>query len=103
MAKGGKRAGAGRKPSTLKGLVKKLGKFDAEALLAKINQNQKWQQLANSEDQRIVLETLKYLSDRAYGKAKQTIEGAGANGEHLVVIRHSIPRPVQSGSTMCND
>ncbi len=77
-SKGGKRPGAGRKPSTLKGIAKRLPRETAELLLAEINANAKWAALANSDDERIVLETLKYLSDRAYGKPRQdnTVEVA---------------------------
>ena len=69
--KGGKRPGAGRKPSTLKGIAKKLPRESAELLLSEINANAKWVALANSDDERIQLEVLKYLSDRAYGKPRQ--------------------------------
>lgn len=71
--KGGKRPGAGRKPSTIKGIAKKLPKESAEILLTEINANSKWVSLSNSADERIQLETLKYLTDRAYGKARQAI------------------------------
>lgn len=37
--KGGKRPGAGRKPSTLKGIAKKLPRESAELLLSEINAN----------------------------------------------------------------
>lgn len=77
MAAGGKRKGAGRKPSTIKGLVKKLGKFDAEALLAKINGNQKWLELSSCGDPRVELEVMKYLTDRAYGKVTQPLMHSG--------------------------
>jgi hypothetical protein len=77
MAAGGKRAGAGRKPSTIKGLVKKLGKFDAEALLSKINGNQKWIDLASCGEPRVELEVMKYLTDRAYGKVTQPLDHSG--------------------------
>jgi hypothetical protein len=78
VGRGGKRPGAGRKPSTLKGIVKKLPRESAELLLAEINANAKWIALANSKDERIQLEVLKYLSDRAYGKPRQdnTVEVA---------------------------
>ena len=79
-SKGGKRPGAGRKPSTLKGIARKLPKEIAEILLAEINAHQKWLDLADSKDERIVLDTLKYLSDRAYGKAPQAMEVTGPQG-----------------------
>lgn len=74
--KGGKRPGAGRKPSTIKGIAKKLPRESAELLLSEINANSKWVSLANSADERIQLETLKYLTDRAYGKPPQAIEAS---------------------------
>ena len=90
--KGGKRPGAGRKPSTIKGIAKKLPKESAEILLVEINANSKWISLANSKDERIVLEALKYLSDRAYGKARQSIEASG-QGNVEVVLVHSVKTP----------
>jgi hypothetical protein len=75
MASGGKRQGAGRKPSTIKGLVKHLGKFDAEALFVKIKGREKWEELAESDDENVRLKTLIYLTDRAYGKVSQPISG----------------------------
>lgn len=81
--KGGKTAGAGRKPSTLKGIAKLLPRETAELLLAEINAHKKWVNLANSDDERIVLESLKYLTDRAYGKANQAVEHTGPAGGPL--------------------
>lgn len=69
--KGGKRPGAGRKPSTLKGIAKRLPRETAELLLAEINANAMWVALANSNDERIRLEVLKYLTDRAHGRPRQ--------------------------------
>jgi hypothetical protein len=78
--KGGKRAGAGRKPSTIKGIVKKLPKDTAVLILSEINANSKWKTLSESKDERVQLEVLKYLTDRAHGKAKQKIEHMGEDG-----------------------
>lgn len=88
---GGKRAGAGRKPSTLSGIAKKLPRETAELLLAEIKANHKWVELADSDDERIVLETLKYLTDRAHGKARQSMEVMGEDGgpvqsEHRIIL-----------------
>lgn len=77
---GGKRQGAGRKPSTIKGLTAKLPKETAHLILDTIRANQKWVSLADSDDERIVLETLKYLTDRAHGKARQSVEHSGEGG-----------------------
>ncbi|MGD0733844.1 MAG: hypothetical protein ABR976_01810 [Terracidiphilus sp.] len=91
--KGGKRPGAGRKPSTIKGITKRLPKESAEILLAEINANSKWVSLANSADERIQLETLKYLTDRAYGKARQAIQATVKGDQPLeVVVRRIGPR-----------
>lgn len=88
--KGGKRPGAGRKPSTIKGIAKKLPKESAELLLAEINAHSKWLSLANSNDERIMLETLKYLSDRAYGKPQ--VAHTGPDGGPIQIVS-TIPRP----------
>jgi hypothetical protein len=74
--RGGRRLGAGRKPTTIKGIAKKLPRETADLLLTEINANSKWIVLANSKDERIRLETLKYLTDRAYGKPRQSIEAS---------------------------
>jgi hypothetical protein len=72
--RGGRRPGAGRKPSTIRGIVRRLPKDTAELVLAEINANHKWVELARSKDERIVLEVLKYLTDRAYGRPRQSVE-----------------------------
>ena len=77
-SKGGRRPGAGRPPSTVKGIAKRLPKEIAELLLSEIGAHAKWIKLSKSDDERIVLDTLKYLSDRAYGKAPQAMELTGS-------------------------
>jgi hypothetical protein len=69
--RGGARPGAGRKPSTLKGVLKQLPKDQAAGILAEVDADGKWKKLLNSRDERVRLETLKYLTDRAHGKARQ--------------------------------
>jgi hypothetical protein len=91
-SRGGKRPGAGRKPSTIKGITKKLPRESAELLLSEINAQSKWIALANSKDERIALETLKYLTDRAYGKARQSIEARALGTVGLTMV-HSVPLP----------
>ena len=76
-ARGGKRDGAGRKPRTINTVVKKLPKDTASLILAEIKANQKWVRLANSEDERVQLDVLKYLTDRAFGKAPQELKNTG--------------------------
>lgn len=73
-AHGGSRKRAGRKPSTIKGLAKTLPRESAELLLNEIKAHKKWVDLAKSADERIVLDTLKYLTDRAYGKPTQAVD-----------------------------
>jgi len=90
--KGGKRPGAGRKPSTIKGISKRLPRESAELILAEIKANSMWLRLADSKDERIRLETLKYLTDRAFGKARQSIEATAERNVGLVLI-HSVPMP----------
>lgn len=87
MPKGGKRLGAGRKPHKIKGLLKDLPPDTAALILTDMDAAKKWRQLADSKDERIVLDTLKYLTDRAYGKPKQAIEHSGEDGgpiEHCI-------------------
>lgn len=71
---GGSRERAGRKPSTLKGLAKTLPRETAELLLHEIKAHEKWVKLSKSADERIVMDTLKYLTDRAHGKAPQAVD-----------------------------
>jgi len=91
-SRGGKRLGAGRKPSTIKGISKRLPRESAELILAEIKANSMWLRLADSKDERIRLETLKYLTDRAFGKARQSIEATAERNVGLVLI-HSVPMP----------
>jgi hypothetical protein len=88
--KGGKRAGAGRKPSTIKGIARKLPRESAELILAEIKANRKWIELANSEDERIVLDVMKYMTDRAYGKAAQAMELSGPEGGAIEVVKRVV-------------
>lgn len=78
--KGGKTPGAGRKPSTIKGILRNLPKDTAALILAEIDAGKKWVSLAHSEDEAIVFKTLAYLTDRAFGKAKQAVEVTGEEG-----------------------
>ena len=80
---GGRREGAGRKPSTLKGVLTRFGRQSrdvAKSVLAEIDAFAKWKLLSESPDERIRLDTLKYLTDRAFGKPKQGVELSGVAG-----------------------
>lgn len=73
QARGGKRKGAGRKPCTISGIVKQLPDGSAKLLLAEIKANTRLIQLAQSEDENVSLQTIKFLWEHAYGKAPQTL------------------------------
>lgn len=80
--KGGRRPGAGRKP---KPKLPFAPKAQADLVLDKlgsVHQGKKlptaddlWLQLLTSKDERIKLDTLKYLTDRREGKPIQRIAG----------------------------
>lgn len=74
---GGKRKGAGRKPFTIKGIVKKLSKFSAELILHEIKANEKLVELAHCGEPSVELQTIKFLWQQAYGLPKQPIEDLG--------------------------
>ncbi len=83
---GGARPGAGRPLGSL-GKKKLATKDIAHKILAGIDQEKAWRELMESEDQRIRLEALRYLSDRAYGKATQGIELQGGADFQIIVER----------------
>jgi hypothetical protein len=91
---GGKRPGAGRKPSTIKGVAARLPKDTAGLILATIKENQLWGDLLTNSDPRIRLDALKYLTDRRDGRAKQAVD-MNHSGSGIVVLHTSIPRPVR--------
>ena len=74
--RGGHRKGAGRKSKASKLLQ---AGFVANWFTEEF-QEIKWKSLAESEDERIVLEAMKYLTDRIHGKAKQAVEHSGPEG-----------------------
>lgn len=76
MNHGGKRSGAGRKP----GARAVVTRSKAEAVLATVNEEKIWQRLLRSRNHRIVLDSLKYLTDRRDGKAVQSMELSGPEG-----------------------
>jgi len=67
--RGGFRRGAGRKSKASKlieaGFVADWFTADFQAF--------KWKSIVESEDERIALDALKYLTDRLYGKAPQSV------------------------------
>lgn len=78
--RGGARPGSGRKPR----IVKAIEKGVAYAILSPEFEKKKWTRLLDSEDERVVLESLKYLTDRRDGKAPQSVK---VDGEIEVIGR----------------
>jgi hypothetical protein len=73
MAQGGRRVGAGRPI----GAIAKVKKTIATKVLKKAEEQKIWAELLASDDHRIVLDAMKYLTDRRDGKASQPIEHSG--------------------------
>src|SRR4051812_35468913 len=69
MGRGGKRPGAGRK----RGARALVTRSQAEGVLTTVNEGQIWRKLLHSENERIVFESMKYLTDRRDGKPIQSI------------------------------
>lgn len=79
--KGGKRPGAGRKSKAVK-LVE--AGFVASYWTA-LDQERFWKSMLRSEDERIALDAGKYLTDRLYGKAPQSVDMT-SKGESIAQI-----------------
>jgi len=73
--RGGKRAGAGRKPNYFKRLGIKA--TDAAQILAHQDVPAMWDFFLRHKNPRIRLDAWKYLHDRAYGKPRQAIDLSG--------------------------
>jgi len=71
--RGGARPGAGRPKGSL-GRKKLVSQDIAVKILAGIDEKKSWTELLASTDERIKLESLRYLSDRAYGRPSQSLE-----------------------------
>lgn len=89
MPSGGKRTNAGRKPNP-KQVVRKVL---AEQILGSIDEQAAWQRLLNSEDERVALESLKYLTNRRDGCPPQAVEHSGKDGDDFRVVVEHIGRP----------
>lgn len=79
--KGGSRPGAGRKTNKVKalaaGFVADFFDLPAQAKL--------WKSMLASDDERIALEAGKYLTDRLYGKAPQSVDMT-SKGESIAQV-----------------
>lgn len=112
MPRGGKRAGAGRKPTKLSVTGNRLKKATAEEILASVDEMEMWQSLLNATqiqsirvigdgesdremetvpDWKIRLESLKYLTDRRDGKPAQSVYVNGESDTDLDT--GSLPTP----------
>src|SRR5258708_37996043 len=77
---GGKRAGAGRKRGKVQKVVRR---YTAEDILDAIDEIVEWKPLLQSENEKIKLTALIYLTDRRDGKARQPITGSdGGASQH---------------------
>ena len=83
--RGGARPGSGRKPKAQKLLE---AGFVANWFSAEF-QEIKWRKLVESEDEKIQLDAMKYLTDRLYGKATQPVD---VNGELKLAHRIAAAR-----------
>lgn len=101
--RGGKRPGAGRKPlpradhksgiEFFRWLIDELEKVKTKAELAKESgQLKKWRELWEAKDDRIRLDTRKFVYDHAYGKATQPVDH-GAGGPIQVEITTNVKMP----------
>src|SRR5262249_18625756 len=83
---GGRRAGAGRPKGSL-GRKKLVSQDIAIKILHSIDEKRAWTELLASMDQRIKLEALRYLCDRAYGKAVQAVDlQANVNSVFQIIV-----------------
>lgn len=89
MPSGGARLGAGRPPKP-QVLVRKALATD---ILAAVDEVALWQGLLWSENEKIRLEALKYLTDRRDGKAPQSVTlNAGPRPQEPVVMTFDFTR-----------
>lgn len=87
---GGKREGAGRKKGGVNSATLAL-KDRSAMILHRANAPALWEKLLKSEDMRLVQDTLKYLTDRVYGKPAQAVTLSGGT-EPIKVIHEFIGR-----------
>jgi len=96
MAKGGKRAGSGRKAKE----VKIARRNFADAVLSDPDEQAKWKEMLKANrtfydskgnshtepDNRIRLDALKFIAEHKHGKAPQTLEHTNKGGEGFKVL-----------------
>lgn len=88
---GGKREGAGR-PT---GAVEKAKQSIAVRVFKKVNEVAVWAKLLASDDEKIVLDTMRYLTDRRDGKAAQPLSGDKDNPIAVQIITNLDLPPIK--------
>jgi hypothetical protein len=71
--RGGRRPGAGRKVKRIKALVKRCDKVTAAMVLAAVDEQSKWLEFIESDDERVALDAMKFLTQMRDGRPKQQI------------------------------
>ena len=113
--RGGKRVGAGRKPSRVVEARKVIAASGNGQVLATVDENKIWRGVINCRDPRIKLDAMKYLTDRRDGKAAQSgrvvrcrMPAVGLNVHRVVCAYHLTWRTyatentvVEIASTIC--
>src|SRR5215472_16546227 len=81
--RGGRRPGAGRKVKRIKTLAKRCDKSTAAMILAVVDEQSKWLEFIDSDDQRLALDAMKFLTQMRDGRPKQQInvEDEGARNK----------------------
>jgi hypothetical protein len=82
MTHGGQRAGAGRR----RGARALVMRSKAEEILSTVNEEAIWQRLLRSRNARIVLDAMKYLTDRRDGKPVQAINAEVTGSVNLAEV-----------------
>lgn len=73
--------------------AKKAAVDIAARALAAVDQLAIWKQLLKSADEKIRIEALKYLTDRAHGRPAQAINLGGSEGGPLEIFFGGTPPP----------
>jgi hypothetical protein len=71
---GGRRPGAGRKVKRIKALVKRCDKVTAAMVLAAVDEQSKWLEFIDSDDERVALDAMKFLTMMRDGRPRQTVQ-----------------------------
>ena len=80
--RGGRRPGSGRKVKRIKALVKRCDKATAAMILAVVDEQSKWLQFIESDDERVALDAMKFLTQMRDGRPKQAVDVKGPSEEY---------------------